>query len=156
MASQYTHLLSPIQIGNRVFKNRMVSTPSGMHLNRASEPFPTDTLKAYYEGKARNGCAMMVVNGMSMGYDPNDTDYHNSDFDITSGKNRRGLADLVDGIHMYGCLAEVNFHLQFPQGYDVSGGVPNFWPVSYTHLPSPWICPGTCGRTCPGKLTGCP
>lgn len=127
MASQYTHLLSPIRIGNRVFKNRMVSTPSGMHLNRASEPFPTDTLKAYYEGKARNGCAMMVVNGMSMGYDPNDTDYHNSDFDITSGKNRRGLADLVDGIHMYGCLAEVNFHLQFPQGYDVSGGVPNFW-----------------------------
>jgi 2,4-dienoyl-CoA reductase-like NADH-dependent reductase (Old Yellow Enzyme family)/thioredoxin reductase len=127
MTSQYTHLLSPIRIGNRVFKNRMVSTPSGMHLNRASEPFPTDTLKSYYEGKARNGAAMMVVNGMSMGYDPNDTDSHNSDFDITSGRNRRGLADLVDGIHMYGCLAEVNFHLQFPQGYDVSGGVPNFW-----------------------------
>lgn len=127
MASKYTHLLSPIKIGGRVLKNRMISTPSGMHLNRASEPFPTDTLKAYYEGKARNGPAMMVVNGMSMGYDPNNTDYHNSDFDITSAKNRQSLADLVDGIHIYGCLAEVNFHLQFPDGYDVSGGVPNLW-----------------------------
>lgn len=127
MSNKYTHMLSPIKIGNRVLKNRMISTPSGMHLNRASEPFPTDTLKAYYEGKARNGAAMMVVNGMSMGYDPNNTDYHNSDFDITSAKNRQSLADLVDGIHMYGCLAEVNFHLQFPTGYDVSGGVPNFW-----------------------------
>lgn len=127
MPCAYTHLLSPIQIGGRVFKNRMVSTPSGMHMNRASEPFPGDTLKAYYEGKARNGAAMIVVNGMSMGYDPNNTNPQDSDFDVLDGRNRRGLADLVDSIHMYGALAEVNFHLQFPKGYDVCGGVPNFW-----------------------------
>ena len=49
MACKYKHLLSPVKIGNRVLKNRMVSTPSGMHLNRGNEDFPTETLFAYYE-----------------------------------------------------------------------------------------------------------
>ena len=65
MACKYKHLLSPVKIGNRVLKNRMVSTPSGMHLNRGNEDFPTETLFAAYEGQARNGAAMMTVNGMT-------------------------------------------------------------------------------------------
>lgn len=126
MACKYPHLFSPIQIGNRILKNRMISSPSGMHFNRASEPFPTDTLKAYYEMKARNGAAMMTVNGMSMYYKP-DPSGKISDFDILDGHNRQALADLVDGIHLYSSLATVNMHLQLPDGYDVSGGVPNQW-----------------------------
>ena len=125
MNPRYEHLLSPIQIGSRILKNRMISTPSGMHFNRASEPFPTDTLKAYYEGKARNGAAMMTVNGMSMFYEPGRP--HVSDFDILDDHNRQALADLVDGIHLYSALATVNMHLELPKGYDVSGGVPNQW-----------------------------
>ena len=123
---KYPHLFSPIQIGSRILKNRMISSPSGMHFNRASEPFPTDTLKAYYEMKARNGAAMMTVNGMSMYYKP-DPSGKISDFDILDGHNRQALADLVDGIHLYSSLATVNMHLQLPDGYDVSGGVPNQW-----------------------------
>jgi 2,4-dienoyl-CoA reductase-like NADH-dependent reductase (Old Yellow Enzyme family)/thioredoxin reductase len=125
MEKKYEHLLSPIKIGNRILKNRMISTPSGMHFNRASEPFPTDTLKAYYEGKARNGAALMTVNGMTMFYNPEDS--HNCDFDIRNGHNRHALADLVDGIHMYSSLCTLNMHLELPEGYDVSGGVPNQW-----------------------------
>ena len=126
MTHKYQHLFSPVQIGNRILKNRMISSPSGMHFNRASEPFPTDTLKAYYEMKARNGAAMMTVNGMSMYYKPDPTGKI-SDFDILDGHNRQALADLVDGIHLYSSLATVNMHLQLPEGYDVSGGVPNQW-----------------------------
>ena len=126
MTNKYPHLFSPVQIGNRILKNRMISSPSGMHFNRASEPFPTDTLKAYYEMKARNGAAMMTVNGMSMYYKP-DPSGKISDFDILDGHNRQALADLVDGIHLYSSLATVNMHLQLPEGYDVSGGVPNQW-----------------------------
>ena len=127
MKTKYPNLFSPIQIGGRILRNRLISTPSGMHFNRASEPFPTDTLKAYYEGKARNGAAMMTVNGMTMYYERTSKMPHNSDFDILSERNRIALADLVDGIHMYGSLATVNMHLELPEGYDVSGEVPNQW-----------------------------
>jgi 2,4-dienoyl-CoA reductase-like NADH-dependent reductase (Old Yellow Enzyme family)/thioredoxin reductase len=125
MPCKYKHLLSPIKIGDRVLKNRMISTPSGMHFNRASEPFPTNTLKAYYEGKARNGAAMMTVNGLTMHYVADHG--HHGDFDIRDGHNRHALADLVDGIHMFSSLATANMHLTLPKGYDVSGGVPNQW-----------------------------
>lgn len=125
MPCKYEHLLSPIKLGNRVLKNRMISTPSGMHLNRASEPFPTDTLFAYYEGKARNGAAMMTVNGMTMYYDQGGDG--GSDFDMMKQHNRQAIARLVDGIHMYSSLATVNMHLHLPQGYDVCGGLPNQW-----------------------------
>jgi 2,4-dienoyl-CoA reductase-like NADH-dependent reductase (Old Yellow Enzyme family)/thioredoxin reductase len=127
MSAKYQHLLSPLKVGNRILKNRLISTPSGMHMNRASEPFPTDTLKAYYEGKARNGAAMMTINGMTMFYDQITPSSKNSDFDIRDGRNRRALADLVNGIQMYGALATVNMHLELPKGYDVSGEVPNQW-----------------------------
>lgn len=125
MACKYEHMLSPIQLGNRILKNRMISTPSGMHLNRATEPFPTDTLFAYYEGKARNGAAMMTVNGMTMHYDEGGDGA--GDFDMMKRGNRQALARLVNGIHMYSCLATVNMHLHLPTGYDVCGGLPNQW-----------------------------
>lgn len=125
MACKYEHLLSPITLGTRVLKNRMISTPSGMHLNRATEPFPTDTLFAYYEGKARNGAAMMTVNGMTMYYDQGGDG--GSDFDMMKAGNRQAIARMVDGIHMYSSLATVNMHLHLPQGYDVCGGLPNQW-----------------------------
>ena len=125
MSCKYEHLLSPIQVGSRVLKNRMISTPSGMHLNRATEPFPTDTLFAYYEGKARNGASMMTVNGMTMYYSEGGDGA--GDYDMMKRGNRQAIARLVNGIHMYSCLATVNMHLHLPQGYDVCGGLPNQW-----------------------------
>ena len=125
MACKYKHLLSPVKIGNRVLKNRMVSTPSGMHLNRGNEAFPTETLFAYYEGKARNGAAMMTVNGMT--YRAAEGGDGASDFDILKRGSRQALAKLVNGIQMYGCLATANMHMHLPEGYDVCGGIPNQW-----------------------------
>ena len=124
MEKRYPHLLSPIRVGSHLLKNRMVSTPSGMHMNRGSEPFPTQTLFAYYEGKARNGAAVSVVNGGTMYVEWENPGGFTNDYDVRSMWNRMPIAELVNGIHMYGGLAEVNLHLEMPYGYDISGGLP--------------------------------
>ncbi len=123
MNTRYPHLFSPFRLGNRILKSHLITTPSGMHMNRASEPFVTDTLITYYENKARNGAAMIQVNGGVMDYDPNNTDSFHANHDVMDPRNRRALAQLVDSIHLYGALANVNLHLGLPEGYDVSGDI---------------------------------
>ena len=131
MNTKYPHLFAPFKLGNRILKSHLITSPSGMHMNRASEPFVTDTLISYYENKARNGAAMIQVNGGVMDYDPDSQDGFHANHDVMDPRNRRAIAQLVDSIHMYGSLANVNLHLGLPAGYDVSGDItdPKLMPI---------------------------
>jgi 2,4-dienoyl-CoA reductase-like NADH-dependent reductase (Old Yellow Enzyme family)/thioredoxin reductase len=96
-----------------------------MHFSGGPEPFPTVGLMTDYADRARNGAALLTVNGASMNYEHDMG--HRGDFDIHDGHNRHYIAQLVDGIHFFGSLATVNVHLDLPKGYDVSTGKPNLW-----------------------------
>ena len=42
MSQNYPHLLSPIKVGNIVFKNRLTATPSKPQFIQGLEPYPTE------------------------------------------------------------------------------------------------------------------
>ena len=125
MTKKYQHLLSPIMVGSRILKTRMVATPTGMHFSQGPETYPAEGLMVNYAGKARNGAALITVNGGSMNYHHDNG--HNTDYDVRDGHNRHYIAQLVDEIHFYGSLATVNLFFELPRGYDVSTGTPNLW-----------------------------
>ncbi len=55
MSKKYQHLLSPIKVGNFVFKNRLIASASKPHLIQGSEPYPTEALITHYANKAKDG-----------------------------------------------------------------------------------------------------
>lgn len=60
MNNRYSHLLSPIRIGNVVLKNRMISTNSMPHYLMGPEEYPPDSVVAHYVDLAKNGAALLT------------------------------------------------------------------------------------------------
>ena len=55
MSKKYQSLLSPMKVGNIVFKNRLTAARSSPHFVKGSEPYPTEALITHYANKAKNG-----------------------------------------------------------------------------------------------------
>jgi 2,4-dienoyl-CoA reductase-like NADH-dependent reductase (Old Yellow Enzyme family)/thioredoxin reductase len=103
----YSHLLSPLKIGNVVLKNRMYSTkaqPSGL---QGPETFPNEALINYFVNVARNGAAVVTIAV--------------NRFDLTDQNVKGIITQMTDAIHFYG--SKVNVALTQggePQGYNIS------------------------------------
>ena len=52
MNPYYPHLLSPLQVGGAILKNRMICPPSEPHHAQAGENWPSDSLIAAYAERA--------------------------------------------------------------------------------------------------------
>ena len=61
--SRYKHILSPIQIGNIILKNRMIHSRSLPHFLQGPETFPAEVVISQYASVARNGAAIVTVRG---------------------------------------------------------------------------------------------
>ena len=62
MSNRYEMLLSPIQVGNVLLKNRMVSTAGIPHMLQGTEEYPTDRLISHLANRAKNGAAAVYLN----------------------------------------------------------------------------------------------
>ena len=62
MPNRYERLLSPIQVGNVLLKNRMVSTAGIPHMLQGTEEYPTDRLITHLANRAKNGAAAVYLN----------------------------------------------------------------------------------------------
>ena len=62
MSNRYQRLLSPIQVGNVLLKNRMVSTAGIPHMLQGTEEYPTDRLITHLANRAKNGAAAVYLN----------------------------------------------------------------------------------------------
>ena len=55
-------LLSPLQVGSVLLKNRMVSTAGIPHMLQGTEEYPTDRLISHLANRAKNGAAAVYLN----------------------------------------------------------------------------------------------
>ena len=105
MEPRYKHLLSPLKVGNFVFKNRMVAANSLPHFLQGPESYPADTIIAHYEGKAKGAAVTtcMGINNFTNGKQlPMEADFgHFPDFDLYDSTSQNYLLQLADSIHYY-------------------------------------------------------
>lgn len=72
MEKRYPHIFQPITIGARgrwpglIYKNRIWTAPTGVHLLGAGEPYPNEAVIAHYREKARGGAACITFSGQNM------------------------------------------------------------------------------------------
>ena len=120
MNPYYPKLLSPLQIGDVILKNRMICPPSQPYHAQAGETWPSDTLIECYAERARGGAAIVTCDGNqfgkiwkgSNGWDSSDPD------------SWTYMAQMADAVHFYGARAH-GVIMVFPEGID---GVPVFEP----------------------------
>ncbi len=57
---KYSNILKPLRIGGTVFRNRIFSAPTGLY-DLTPDRAPTDDYIAYFERKAKGGCASVNI-----------------------------------------------------------------------------------------------
>ncbi len=150
MSNKYQNLLSPIKIGNVVFKNRIIASPSKPHFIQGPEPYPADSTITHYANKAKNGAAIVTCGVALPEHDPGKSKKellqeradHPSDFNperpahpwgghltpwnLLDGGCQHYMSELAAAIHFYGSKASMAIVVDMPEQYDVSTGIPPF------------------------------
>ncbi len=107
MATQaFQTLLTPITVGNRVLRNRIVKTAAGSRY-WSQDGFVTDRVKALFDHLSAGGAAMVSVDTMSF------MPWGDAKFTmggVWDDKFLPGLTELVDLIHANGSLAIAQLH----------------------------------------------
>lgn len=105
---KYSHLMSPLEVAGKLYKNRMVASPAMAGLIMPDGAFPHDQYRIY-EQKAAGGCASVCIGetevnftyGNKSGFPPR------TDYDDVSSRQFREWRRHADMIHSHGALALV-------------------------------------------------
>ncbi len=117
MAIKYENLLSPIQIGGVMLKNRMVNTAGTPHMIQGGETYPTEKWSTHIANRAKNGAAAVFINHLflegasdnNMGQHKKETSYefrgHDLCCDLTDEGSHAYLCQMIDAIRYYESIA---------------------------------------------------
>ena len=119
-ATRYPHIFSPIRIGDVVFKNRIWSTPGGVHLLYGREPYPNEHATAYYYAKARGGAACITYSAQNMDFEMPYDPVHAAE-NILQYESHRFFSEFTAGIHACGAKASLELLAFCYHGHDHQG-----------------------------------
>ena len=117
---KYPHIFSPIKIGNVVFKNRIWSTPGGVHLLYGREPYPNEHAAAYYYAKARGGAACITYSAQNMDFEMPYDPVHAAE-NILQYESHRFFSEFTAGIHACGAKVSLELLAFAYHGHDHKG-----------------------------------
>ena len=126
MEHRYKHILTPLRVGGRVLKNRLLQTKSVSRQLQGPEKYPAEATIEYYEQTARNGAALVCV---AIGTMP-DRDvrispmcwYDLSDWDVHSY-----FQQITDRVHAFGSLASASLQDVEPHEVGICELTPEEW-----------------------------
>jgi 2,4-dienoyl-CoA reductase-like NADH-dependent reductase (Old Yellow Enzyme family)/thioredoxin reductase len=123
---KYPNLFSPIKIGSAVFKNRMISAPTG-HPDVTPDNYFTEDAITYYERKAQGGAAAITLGEAIV-----DSKYgkrHTHQVSLDTPDVLYNLSRLADSVNRHGVV--VSIELQH-SGMNATPGIvtPNFCTAS--------------------------
>ncbi len=104
---KYAHILQPLRIGSVVFRNRFFSAPTGLY-DLTPDRAPTDDYIAYFERKAKGGCASVNIGECNIDDEgigsPNSYEVPN----LSERKwNKEALGKLANAISRNGAVATI-------------------------------------------------
>jgi 2,4-dienoyl-CoA reductase-like NADH-dependent reductase (Old Yellow Enzyme family)/thioredoxin reductase len=133
MKAAYPQLMSPMKIGTHTFKSHLISLCSQPPYLQGPEPYPTDAIISHYIGRARHGVAMMTMFGTKVGT----RIPHYCEWDFFDARCQQSISLLTDAVHGFGVKCSMTLSSDFPEGWDVSDGVPSFFIRGDGSAPAP-------------------
>lgn len=126
MTHRYHNLLSPIQIGNVVLKNRMISSNALPHYLQGPERYPAEPIITYYAHIARNGAAIVTCPERLPPEDDIPEEMKSEMgrmpfFNINDAASNNYFSQLADAVHFYGSKLAISIvPLPLKKGYGAS------------------------------------
>jgi 2,4-dienoyl-CoA reductase-like NADH-dependent reductase (Old Yellow Enzyme family)/thioredoxin reductase len=120
--SKYPHIFTPIKIGNVVFKNRIWSTPGGVHLLYGRESYPNEHAADYYYAKARGGAACITYSAQNMDFEQPYDPVHAAE-NILQYESHRFFSEFTAGIHACGAKVSLELLAFAYHGHDHQGNL---------------------------------
>jgi len=110
---KYSHLLSPLMIGDKIVKNRMIHTVgSPPHFMQGPENFPADVSRIFYSTVAKGAAIVLCPTATGSGQGAPQVSkkegfgdsIHMSDYDATDPGVQNYFAQIIEGVHSMGSL----------------------------------------------------
>ena len=101
MHNQYSHILSPVKIGNIVLKSRLLSANALPHFLQGPETYPADPIVCHLQNVARAGAAVVTFGDWT---NPNQRKgfgdgVHFPMFDKTDPSLENYMTQLAEAVH---------------------------------------------------------
>ena len=123
----YPNLLSPMKLGNILFKNRIFTAPTGVHALQHGEPSFQEAVITHFGNRARGGAAMVTCTGVQV--NPNmQSDGSHLHVNPYATEGLRSLYALAARIHHFGAVASMQLSDQYRYDpyYAVGPGLKKF------------------------------
>ena len=123
----YPHLLSPMKVGNILFKNRIFTAPTGVHALQHGEPSFQEAVITHFGNRAKGGAAMVTCTGVQVNPDMKSDGNHLHVTPYTT-EGLRSLYKLAARVHHFSAVASMQLSDQYryDQYYAVSPGLKKF------------------------------
>ncbi len=116
MSYKYETLMSPVQLGGIMLRNRMICSAGTPHFLQGVMTYPTENIIAHYAKAAKNGAAVVTINQLSFGEEQvfdmpggliDNVPKHFVRYDMEDPNCHTYICQLIDAIHFYGAKAAV-------------------------------------------------
>ncbi len=110
---RYRHLLSPLMVGDKIIKNRMIHTVgSPPHFMQGPENFPAEVSRIFYSTVARGAAIVLCPTSAGSGQGAPQVSkkegfgdsIHMSDYDTSDPGVQNYFAQIIEGVHSMGSL----------------------------------------------------
>ncbi len=120
----YNHLLSPKKVGNILFKNRIITAPTGIHALQHGELSFQEPVITHFGNRARGGPAVVTCTGVQINPDMK-SDGNHLHINPYTTEGLRSLYELAARVHHFGAVASMQLSDQYfyDQYYAVSPGL---------------------------------
>ena len=113
VSDRYSHIMSPLKIGNVVLKNRLMCPPSTPYFLQGPENFPSEEMRSYYINLAKNGAGIITARIIQnlVRKDQKGHGAHMLSYDLQDAGVQNYLDQTVEGIHIHGSKACADLHV---------------------------------------------
>ena len=119
MNHRYSHILTPVRVGNVVLRNRLFATKCISQELQGPENFPAESSIQFVEDLAKNGAALVVC---TIGSWPNDRgkSFFTSEFQMENFRVLRYFVQEVQRVHAHNSLAIGGMMCSLPGNVEIS------------------------------------
>lgn len=123
MSERYKHISSPLKVRHMTLKSRFLYPCAQPHFLAGPELYPSESLTAFYEAIAKNGCALITVHDLSNDYQRSSPGFdicHFAMWDFNDPGCQNYFTHFTNHLHYYGSMVCTSMNVDMDVSWTVN------------------------------------